>query len=392
MTMLEKIKEHTRKAESLIPYADIELKKELKEIIEKLKDYEADIELNVYKRLDNAIKKIINKKNNKILSNELPEVLKIAQGHPTNAMKGMFPNMEKNRLIKDENYKCKNVNQTYLVEYGTPAGKIKNYETKIAITDLPSTRFPIKDVVFSKFFTFLHYQFDRQGSCYKFTFTSREFLKFLGKEPTPNIIKKTNMKIRTYCEEVFPNIRLKWSEGKTNFATIVPFAGVGIKRGVVVFEFAPSYADSISNNKKNRFYNLPKEVGTLSEHAFLMADFIYSHARQSRKNEFKLTIKTLYKKTGLPSYEEIQKGTHVRNTSKKIKEPFYKALQEIKDTVGIESKDILSIHKEKNKMEYKLEIQEDEIKSDKWEDFLNSKINFKIISKKAYSKIVKKKK
>jgi hypothetical protein len=333
----------------------------LKGLVNKLKKFKAEIEAEITGKI-------------------IPDILQVSQSHNTNALKGAFPNLEKNRLEKDENYIQEVRQNYYILTYQTATGEKKNYKTKIAINDLPSVKIPMNDIVFSKFFTFIHYQFNNQGS-YIFSFNTREFIAFLGKEPTPDIIKKTNAKINKFCKDVLPFIQLRWSKGTYDSEQITPFAGTGIKKGIVKISFEVSYADSI----KNCYYDLPSGVGKLSAHAYLIADYIYTYARSSKKDEFTLTIGTLYKKTGLPSYNEVQISSYKRDTNKAIKEPLYKALQEIKDIIGIPEK-YLNNKGEVNfnivpngKVDYKIIVKESELTSEKWEDFIKSKVHFKII-------------
>jgi hypothetical protein len=353
---------NTKTKKKIKSFLDNEMTDNIKGLIIELRKFKAEIE-------------------SEITGNIIPDILQVSQNHNTNALKGAFPNLEKNRLEKDENYTQEVRQHYYVLTYMTTSGEKKNYKTKIAINDLPSVKLPMNDIVFSKFFTFIHYQYNKQGS-YLFSFNTREFLAFLGKEPTPDIIKKINAKINKFCKNVLPFIQLRWSKGAYDSEQITPFAGAGIKKGIVKISFEVSYADSI----KNSYYNLPSGVGKLSEHAYLMADYIYTYARSAKKDEFTLTFGTLYKKTGLPSYDEVINNKNYNgNTNRTIKEPIYKALQEIKNIIGVPEK-YLNNKGEINfnlvpsgKADYKIIIKENELTSEKWEDFIKSKISFKII-------------
>ena len=287
----------------------------------------------------------------------IPTILKVAQNQTTNALKGAFPNIAKNRIVKDNNYIQSIQANHYTIEYKTLKGEKKNYKTKIAINDLPNVKLAMNNVMFYKFFTFIHYQFNRQGT-YLFSFNSREFIEFLGKEATPKIVEKTNAKINKFCKNILPYIKLKWWRGNTESKTITPFAGTEIKRSIVSISLEVSYAESI----RNSYYELPIEAGKLGENAYLIADYIFTYARECKKDNPTLTYGTLYKKTGLPSYEEVQAGSYERNTNKAIKEPIYKALKEIQETLN-----------------NKLEMEFSEINSEKWEDFIKGKVFIKIL-------------
>jgi len=299
----------------------------------------------------------------------LINVIKISQSHSTNILKGAFPNMSKNRLGKDKKYKqgekAGENGKLFTLEYCTN----KHYETKIGIEELPGTKFFLDDPIFNKFFTFLHYQFNKNGYC---RFNSKEFLDFIGKEPTPDRLKKLNSKLDSMCWLTLPCIKLRFRIGEKESKTIVPFPATGVSRGIVDITFEESYAKSI----KGSYYHLPYDVGKLSKNAYLIADYIYSYARAAKKNEFSLTMETLYKKSGLPLYE----GVKDRNTNRAIKEPIYKCLQEIKETIGVPDKYLengtaVPIYE----VAYKLIIKEDELNSENWENFLASKIHIKIV-------------
>ena len=95
-----------------------------------------------------------------------------------------------------------------------------------------------------------------------------------------------------------------------------------------------------------------------------MADYIFTYARQCKKDTtFNLTNETLYKKTKLPTYEEVKDGAYTGNTNKAIKEPYYKALKEIQD-----------------KLKHKLILEEDVLTCDNWDAFKMAKINFNIFN------------
>ena len=237
-------------------------------------------------------------------------------------------------------------------------GEKKQYKTAIAIKDLPTIKLAIKDSLFCKFFTFINYQFNVHNTCL-FRFDTKLFIEFLGKSPTRNIIEKTNTKLNQYCEHVLPSIRLKWSDRGSQSDTITPFARTSVKKSIVTISLEASYANTL----KNSFYEVPREIGQLSENAFLIADYIFTYARQCKKDKFKLTNDTLYKKTTLPTYEEVKNSASYRgNINNSIKTPYYKALREIQD-----------------KLDHKLVLKEDMLDSANWESFKLSKISFQII-------------
>lgn len=306
---------------------------------------------------------------------KLPDILKIPQAHSTNVMKGVMGNMKEERM-KDKNYKGEKQKDHYLFEYRNPNNELKNYGAKLAIPEYFKKR--VDDILFIKFFTFVHYQYNKHGNI-EFEFNSREFIEFIGKSPTPKVVEFTNKKLMEYCDFVLPSIKLKWWRGTSATKTMTPFAGVDMKRGIVGISLESEYARDV----KSSYYSVPREIGWLTKNAYLMADYIYTYAREAKKHEFSLTIGTLYKKTGLPSYTEISRGN--RNTSQLAKDPFYKALQEIKETIGVLDEYLDSSGNVKggilpwNKVGYKLIIKEDEIESDRWNDFLSAKVHFKIV-------------
>lgn len=333
-------------------------------------------EENQESKLFSLIKIIINELKGKItINNKLHDTLKISQNHSTNTAKGIFPNLIKDRLSKDSNYKVSKKENYYIVEYQTKTGIKKEYKTTIGIKDVPTIKI-IDDITFNKFFTFIHYQFNVNNN-YLFSFNSSLFLEFLGKEnQTRDQKKRINAKINKYCKNILSHIQLKWEKRGNQSKTITPFPNVGIKNSIVTISLEVSYADEL----KNSFYEVPKEIGQLSENAYLIADYIYIYARNVKKDEFNLTKKTLYKKTSLPTYEEVKNGAYDRNTNKAIKEPFHKALMEI-----------IKILNHKLIVDYK------KTNTEKWEDFLKEKINFKILDygntivsmKKAHDKKIK---
>lgn len=325
------------------------------EMKKKITDF---LENGVYNNILIELQKFKNEIESELKGKVLPNMLKVSQNQTTNALKGAFPNMAKNRIIKDSNYKESKYADHYTLEYKTLKGEKKNYKTKIAINDLPNIKLLMHDIMFYKFFTFMHYQFTKQNS-YSFDFNTKEFIEFLGKEPTPKVIEKTNAKLNKFCKDVLPYIKLKWWRGNTESKTITPFAGVEIKRSIVSISLEVNYADSI----KNSYYELPIEAGRLSDHAYLIADYMFTYARESKKDNPTLTYGTLYKKTGLPSYEEVQEGSYKRDTNKAIKEPMYKAIKEIQTTLS-----------------HRLELEFSEVNSDKWEDFIKGKVFIKILN------------
>jgi hypothetical protein len=353
---------NTKTKKKIKSFLENELTDNLKGFITELRKFKAEIEAEIAGKI-------------------IPDILQVSQSQVTNALKGAFPNLEKDRIEKDENYTYETRQNHYVLSYKTTTGEKKKYFSKIGIKDLPSVKLPMGDIIFSKFFTFIHYQYNKHKA-YLFNFNTREFIAFLGKEPTPDIIKKTNAKINKFCKDVLPYIRLTWSKGVSESDNITPFAESGIKKGIVKISFAVSYADSIENN----YYNLPAGVGKLSEHAYLIADYIYTYARSAKKDEFNLTMGTLYKKTGLPSYKEVSNSANYNgNTNRTIKEPMYRALQEIKSIIGVPEK-YLNNKGEVNfnivpsgKVDYKIIIKENELTSEKWEDFIKNKVHFKII-------------
>lgn len=352
---------NTKTKKKIKDFLENELTDNLKSFITEVRKFKAEIEAEIEGK-------------------PIPDILQVSQSQVTNALKGAFPNLEKDRIEKDENYTYETRQNHYVLSYKTTTGEKKKYFSKIGIKDLPSVKLPMGDIIFSKFFTFIHYQYNKHKS-YLFNFNTREFIAFLGKKPTPDIIKKTNAKINKFCKNVLPYIRLTWSKGVSESDNITPFAESGIKKGIVKISFAVSYADSIENN----YYNLPAGVGKLSDHAYLIADYIYTYARSAKKDEFNLTMGTLYKKTGLPSYKEVSNSSNYNgNTNRTIKEPMYKALQEIKSIIGVPEKYLnnkgdINFNIASGKVDYKIIIKENELTSEKWEDFINSKIHFKII-------------
>jgi hypothetical protein len=299
---------------------------------------------------------------NKESDDLLPDYLRIAQTHQTNALKGALSAMGKGRL-KDDNYKAGKkslgTETYYTLEYATVMGEKKKYKTSIAVKDLPNIRLAMDDVLFSKFFTFIHYQFNTHNKCL-FKFNTRLFIEFLGKAPTRNVIAKTNKKLNEYCETILPSIRLKWSARGNQSETITPFAMTSVKRSIITISLEVSYATEL----KDSFYAAPKEIGQLSENAFLMADYIFTYARQCKKNRFSLKNDTLYKKTKLPTYEEVKNSSSYKgDTNNSIKTPFYRALKEIQDT-----------------LKHKLTLEEDELNTDNWESFKMARINFHVFN------------
>ena len=152
--------------------------------------------------------------------------------------------MNKGRL-KDENYKESTISAGtetyYTLEYSTIAGEKQRYKTAIAVKDLPTIKLAMDDVLFCKFFTFIHYQFNVHNTCL-FKFNTRLFIEFLGKNPTRNTIEKTNTKLNQYCEHILPSIRLKWSSRGKQSETITPFAMTSVRRSVVTLSLEASYA------------------------------------------------------------------------------------------------------------------------------------------------------
>ena len=201
---------NTKTKKKIKDFLENELTDNLKSFITEVRKFKAEIEAEI----DGKI---------------IPDILQVSQSQVTNALKGAFPNLEKDRIEKDENYTHETRQNRYVIEYQGINGLKKKYKTKIAINDLPSVKLPMGDIVFSKFFTFIHYQFNKQGS-YLFSFNTREFIAFLGKEPTPKVIEKTNAKVNKFCKNVLPFIQLRWSKGAYESEQITPFAGTSIKR------------------------------------------------------------------------------------------------------------------------------------------------------------------
>lgn len=290
-------------------------------------------------------------------SRDLEGILKISQTYSTNVLKGAFPNMIKNKLKKDSNYVITIKNNHCVIEYKNQKRTKGNYICKIAFPDVDGFKKLFSEELFSKFFVFLHYNFNVSNS----KFSSRDFLKFLGKEITYRKVDLMNQRLSNYSKAIM-SLKIYWETpySKTDIKGVVPFIGVLFKDGYCTVDFHKEYIESM----KDSFYHLPQVIGQLSFNAFIIADFVYTHARKNRTNEFAITMETLYKKLGMLPIEEIRLK-YDRSFNKVIKEPIYEALDEI-----IQIMDKVTV--------FNMEIELPEIDSDKLEDFLNSKIKIKL--------------
>lgn len=283
---------------------------------------------------------------------DLPDKLKISQTHSINTLKTAITGAKDKRNTQRITVTIDEYEEIFTAR----EGQRKGFKTEVNIHEFGTIKHLINDKM-AKLLDVIFHNLDSQGASKGFIqFPTYHYMEYRGLKITDNSIKEIEKELRPLLKALH-NISITSTEGKRSYSFVRPFSRGQLRKGNIIVGFDRIFVDSINK----RYFEMPKQVGTLRPTAYNIASYMYMYCRKSNKNEFTLTNETLYEYSGLPRYDEVNQGGYKREIGKAIVEPYQKALYKISE--------ILDEH---------IEITESEFEPSNWESFLKAKVKIKL--------------